>query len=113
MTAAISALVVALALASFSSLAMQHRVGQGGHALDRSLLVGSGGYNRPVNSRGPYSRQTYSPGSSRALYTVRADGTMRYSPHNAFNPRGAYHATGYTGDVTSHAHHRRFRYQTW
>jgi hypothetical protein len=83
-----------------------------GHNLDGSLQVGSGGYNRSgwggLNpSIMPYER--YTVGSTRPLYTVSRNGEFVYNTHNAFNPRSAYRATGYTGNYLSQPSYSRFR----
>ena len=83
----------------------------GGHALDSSLQLGSGGYNRRGGSRTGMQRSRYSTGGSRSLYVVGRSGNLRYSRNNAFAPRSRYRSTGYAGDRSSNSYQRRFRYQ--
>ena len=102
------ALGALLLLGSMTIALGQHRI-HSGRALDASLQIGSGGYNRPTGG-GHMQRSRYSVGSSRSLYTVRRDGSMRYNPNSAFAPRSRYVATGPGGGLPSSAYHRRFRY---
>jgi hypothetical protein len=95
------------------SLSFAQQLTQTGHALDRNLMVGSNGYNhsRGRGGGGYYSADFYTVGSSaRSLYTVNRTGNMVYNQNNAFSPRSRYSPTGYTGDYSSNAWHRRFRY---
>ncbi len=97
----------------------QQQVGQGGHALDGNLQLGSGGYNRRTSAPSRIQRSRYAVGgyagrgrgsSSRSLYTVNRAGGMSYSRHNAFAPRSRYRSTGYSGNRYSSGYQRRFRY---
>ncbi len=82
------------------------------HALDAGLRIGSNGYRVTHNAPSRMQSTRYSPGSSRAVYTVsRRTGAMRYNPHTAFSPRSRYQPTGYHGSQRfSTRHSRRFRY---
>src|ERR1044071_2464315 len=84
--------VIAMVAGAFlSAVVLGQQVGSGGHSLDRNLQLGSGGYNtgRGVQTT-TWSRRTYTPGSSKPLWTVSSSGGMVYSPHNAFNPNSSY-----------------------
>ncbi len=102
----IVALAGLLIFGSMSIALAQYRVGSG-QALDASLQVGSGGYNRPAHG-GRMSRHRYGVGSSRPVYSVGGDGQMRYNRDNAF-ARGRFGVTGSQGGF-GRAHHHRYRY---
>lgn len=104
-------LALMLLMPSETSWAHRQQVGYGGHALDASLQLGSGGYNRSVSAPSRFRRSRYAVGNSRSLYTVSRAGGLRYNRHNAFAPRSRYRSTGYTGNRYSRSYHRRFRYQ--
>ena len=81
----------------------QHR-GGGGHALDHSLRLGSGGYN------GPPKRHNQRSFAQRDLYTVGRGGDLVYNQWNAFAPRSRYTPVGGTFNPYG-AGTARFRYR--
>ena len=88
----------------------QERVADG-HALDASLRLGSGGYNRRTAGPNMLRNSRYTVGASRSPYVISRTGSYVHSPHNAFAPRGRYRSTGYQGTVHSTGYSRRFRYR--
>lgn len=107
---AVAAFAVLAPLAVTSGQRLQRSVNQG-HALDASLQVGSGGYNRRVNrGHGGMNSPRYTFGATRSPYVVNSRGEMVYSPNNAFNPNSRFTVTGYSGDYTGRRAQRSFRY---
>jgi hypothetical protein len=108
-------LIVILALGVLvAGAAYAQRRMSDGRRLDANLQVGSGGYNRGVSQSTLLRQQGYVVGRDRSLYVPTDSGGMRYSPNNAFSPRGQYRATGYQGQYSGHgvsaSSLRRFRY---
>ena len=104
-------LALMLLMPAATSWAHRQQLGQGGHALDASLQLGSNGYNRRSSAPSYLQRSRYAVGNSRSLYTVNRAGGLSYNRHNAFASRSRYRSTGYTGNRYSRGYHRRFRYQ--
>jgi len=94
---------------SASWVIAQQRVADG-RALDSSLKVGDGGYNRTGHrTGGGVQSYRYTPTKNKPLYTTDRQGNMIYNSHNAFNPNSRYTATGYTGNYTTSKSFKRTR----
>ena len=104
-------LLVLLALLPVGAALAQYMTGQGGHALDGSLQMNSGGYNRSVRSGAGMGRSRYAAGTTRAVYRTNRHGNRGYNPRAAFAPKTRYAPTGYPRGGRQHTGGNRLRYR--
>ncbi len=96
----LAVLAVLLLVLPGSSTQAQRRADRGGHALDASLQLGSGGYNRPVRTNSFVSKP---------LYKVSGSGEMRYSSSSAFGRPRQFQAPRRAGNYQAPTSYDPFR----